>query len=342
VGVPAVTLAANDLQFGSVPVDDRTNPNSSAITLQISNQASCALCDLKVNSLPITGPNASDFSLVGAPSLPTKIGAGGHLDVTVRFNPSADGSRAGTLTVNTDDPVNPTLPVSLSGTGLLSAIGTLPNPITFGPTVLDPQCGAACGQTTNATIMNTGQAELIVDGIAYSNPAFSGPSATSPPMRVAVNDSFTEPVSFRPSGAASRAVTGSLSITQNVAGSSPSIQVQQVVPICGESVGRGIRVLALDAAGNPYPTVDRITLQSFGIKQKVNVDSRNNSLTTIDPPTSCQRIRFQYENQGLSAADTINQKSSYYVLKLVQGNKSTTITFTLGVNEFKTIVLRVG
>jgi photosystem II stability/assembly factor-like uncharacterized protein len=334
-----VALAANALEFGGVPVDDRTAPHESSIALRISNQASCQFCDLTVNSLPITGPNASDFSLVGAPSLPATIGAGNHLDITVKFNPSADGARSATLTVNTSDPTDPSLPVSLSGTGLLSNIGVVPDPIIFGPTVFDPQCGASCGQAQNATVTNTGQAELIVDGIAFSNPVFSGPPATAPPQRVAPNASFIEPVTFHPTGSAAYAVTGTMSITHNVTG---TITVQKVVPLCGESVGRGIRVLALDPGGTPYSSVDRITLQSFGVKSKVNVDSRNNPLVTIVPPTSCQTLRFHYQNQSLPATDSANQKGSYYSLKVTQGNKSTSVTFVLGANEFKTIVVRVG
>ena len=336
-----VALSADDLQFGGVPVDDRTSPHESAIVLQITNQASCEFCDLTVNSLPITGTNASDFSLVGAPSLPVTIGAGSHLDLTVKFDPSADGARFATLTVNTDDPDSPSLPVSLSGTGLLSAIGVVPDPIIFGPTVFDPQCGAACGQTIDATVTNTGQAELIVDAIVFSDPAFTGPLASAPPARVAPNASFLEPVTFRPTGGPDRSVDGSLSITHNVAGTA-SIVVQEVVPLCGESVGRGIRVLVLDPAGNTYSTVDRITLQSFGLKKKINVDVRDAPLTTIMPPASCQEIDFHYENQDLPAAGTAVHKGSYYALKVTQGNKSTSLSFTLNANEFKTIVVTVG
>jgi len=334
-----VELAANHLEFGGVPVDNRTSPHASSIVLRITNQASCQFCDLTVTSLPITGPNASDFSLVGAPSLPTKIGAGNHLDVTVKFNPSADGARSATLTVNSSDPSDPSLPVSLSGTGLLSDIGVVPDPILFGPTVYDPKCGANCGQTIDATVTNTGQAELIVDVISFSVAAFTGPPPATPPVRVAPNASFIEPVTFHPTGGPDRSVDGILSIAHNVTG---TITVQELVPLCGESVGRGIRVLVLDPAGNMYPTVDRITLQSFGIKRKISEDVRNAPLTTILPPTSCQEINLHYENQNLPAAETAANKGSYYVLKVIQAKKSTTLTFTLSANEFKTIVVQVG
>ena len=50
---------------------------------------------------------------------------------------------------------------------------------------------------------------------------------------------------------------------------------------------------------------------------------------------------MQYQNQSLPATDTTNQRSSYYNLDVTAGGKSTSITFTLGVSEFKTLVVTV-
>jgi hypothetical protein len=339
-GVPSAVLAGNDLRFGDVPVDDRTAPSTSSIGLRVTNQASCAQCDLKLTSLSIGGTNASDFTVVGAPSLPATIGAGNHLDLTVMFNPSADGPRTATLTVGTDDPASPSQVASLSGNGLLSAIGALPDPVIFGPTVVAPACGVVCGLTKNVRITNTGQAELIVDQISFSHPAYTGPLAVVPPVRLAANGYFDEPVTFGPSGAPDRSVEGNLSVQHNVAGS--AIVVQKTVPMCGEAVGRGIRVLAVKRDGTVQPTITRLTLQSFGIKRKISVDARNLALTTINPPVSCESLRFHYENQDLPEAETIGKKSAYYTLKVTVGNLTTTQTINLAVNEFKTIVVTVG
>jgi hypothetical protein len=339
VGVPQAVLAANNLQLGGVPVDDRTAPHESTAILRLTNEASCPLCDLTVTSLPISGPHAADYSLVGAPSLPVKVAAGDHLDLTVQFNPSAAGTRTATVSVNTDDPVTPSQAVSLSGSGLLSEIGVQPDPVVFGPTVFDPSCGTPCGQTRDATVSNTGQAELIVDKIAFSNPIFAGPGAASPPRRVAPNGSFTEPITFHPTGGPARAIRGTLSIQQDVAGS--TIAVQRNVALCGESVGRGIRVLVVNSSGAIYPTVDRIRLESVGLKPKISANMRNAALTTIDPPTSCQRIQFHYENQNLKVAQTTGQPASHYLLRVTQGKRTTRLTFDLAVNEFKVLVVTV-
>jgi hypothetical protein len=85
----------------------------------------------RLASLAISGANASDFSIIGAPVLPVSIGTGSSLTLTIRFNPSAAGPRVATLTVGTSDPANPSVVVALSGTGLLPAVQTSSNTLTY-------------------------------------------------------------------------------------------------------------------------------------------------------------------------------------------------------------------
>jgi len=340
IGIPNSSLSSSSLDFGGVAVDDRTTPNTSDRTLTISNHASCGGCDLTVLSLPITGPNAGDFTVVGAPALPKTLPANGSLNLTIRFNPSGGGLRTATLTVNTDDPLAPSRTVSLSGTGLLPSVSASPNPLIFGPTVLDPACAGVCGTTGNATFTNTGLAEWIIDVVTFAGSAFSGPAATSPPTRVQPGSSFVEAVTFHPTGTTpSRAVTGTLTLTHNVAGAVPSTSISSQVQLCGEAVGRGIRILATDRAGNPLSKVTMLKLQSFGTVRKVNVSLKNLSLTTINPPTSCQQIQFQYENQDLPSTDSAGsaKPGSQYTLSVYNGNQHADLTFTLRINEFKII-----
>jgi hypothetical protein len=130
-----------------------------------------------------------------------------------------------------------------------------------------------------------------------------------------------------------------LTLTHNVAGAVPGIAISQQVSLCGEAVGRGIRVLAFDRAGNPLSSVTMLKLQSFGTVRKVNVGLKNLALTTINPPTSCQQIQFQYENQDLPTTDTGGsaKPGSQYTLSVYNGNQHADLTFTLRINEFKVI-----
>jgi hypothetical protein len=336
VGVPQIAIANGSLNFGNVAVDDRTTPFTNDQTLSITNQASCPLCDLTITSLPISGANAGDFTLIGAPALPAVIGAGNTLNLTVRFNPSAGGARTATLTVNSNDPVQPSIAISLAGTGLLPSINGVPSTIIFGPTVYSPVCGTTCGQSQTATFTDTGLVEYLMDHIfTTGDPSFSVPGATNPVTRVQPGHDFGAVVSFAPTGGPSRALRGTLTVEDTVNGEVAPITA--TIPLCGESTGRGIRVLVYDTNGNLVSTVTKLSLQSHGLTKPVNIQLKNLNLVTILPPTSCQTIQYQYENQNLQAAGNAGNRGSYYTLTINVGSKHATVSFTLDVAEFKTL-----
>jgi hypothetical protein len=339
VGTSKAGLDSTELDFGAVPVDNRTAPHSRDEVVGVNNAASCGGCDLNVTALSFGGANPGDFSLVGPPSLPAAVGAGSHLSLKVRFNPPDAGPRSATLTITTDDPANPTLVVNLSGEGLLPKIAA-PATVVFGPTVYDPVCVIMCGTSQTVNFTNTGQAELIADTLSFSgSPAFSGPGPASPPDRFAPTSTLSEEVTFHPTAPA-RKLTGSLLLRDELPFDTP--KVGRSVDFCGESVGRGIRVLVADTAGNVIPSLTELHLQSTGTSPNVNINLKDVGVTTINPPTSCQQIRFHYENQLLPSTEETAPKSSYYTLNVsAGGNRRATITFILGPQEFKQIVMTV-
>ena len=336
INVSPLTLA-----YGGVAVDNRTDPSTKTLTTTLSNQASCAFCDLHVTALSITGGNAGDFEMVGAPAVPFTLAAGNSVNLSVRFNPSVGGPRAATLTITSDDPVQPSVAVALAGTGLKPAIDADPGTLIFPPTVFDPACGTVCGSTLPEKLTNTGEAELIVDEVSFTGP-FSGLAATTPPTRIQPGSILTEQVTFHPVNTSARKVTGSLHVQDSFPLQLPANIVAKDVPLCGESVGRGIRVLVVDKTGNPAANVDMLRLTANGVSSLPNINLKNLPLQTIDPPTSCRRIQMQYENQNLSSTNQTAPKSSYYTLTAAVGNKKSTLTFGLAVNEFKLVVVTVG
>jgi hypothetical protein len=332
IGVPTVTLGSSSLAFGGVATDDRTSPNSVSQGLTVTNTGPC---NLTLNSFTLSGSNPSDFVVSTTAALPATIPAGSSLPVTVTFNPSAPGARSATINVNTDDPVNPSVPVSVSGTGLVPAFSTAPSALVFPPTVLTTQVPGYTGTQATDTVTNTGQAELIVDSIATGAP-FSAPGAALPPNRYATTAGFTVPVTFGPTAVGK--ATGNLSIADNGDGEAP---VSTSVPLCGEGVNRGIRVLVVNGSGVPYSTVDKLRLTSKGTSVGVNVNASN--LPLVPVTTSCQPgQQMQYQNETLPAAPGstgTNGKTSEYNLSVSAGGKSSTMTFTLGASEFKTLVV---
>jgi hypothetical protein len=226
--------------------------------------------------------------------------------------------------------------VTLSGTGLLPRIGTSLSRIVFPPTVVEPTAGGLGGTTSNLVVTNIGQAELIMDSQTTSGAPFSVPAAANPPARYAANTGFTLPVTFHPTGSpTSMTYTGTLTLTDN----GPTLVTTQV-QLCGEAVGRGVRVLVVNKAGTPYTQVTKLQLQSHGVTGgPSNISLKNLNLVTT---TKCDQVRYHYDNESLAATDTTNPRGSYYALSVSVGNKSTNVVFTLGLAEFKTLVVTVG
>jgi len=330
-GAANATISSSALDFGGVATDNRTAPYFADRTVTIGNTGTCAL---NVTSLgPISGTNPGDFSIIGAPTLPVSIGAASSLTLTIRFNPSAPGTRTASLAIGTTDPITPGRSVALSGTGLIPAILTSAAALNYAPTVIQSQAPGYPGSLQNLTVTNVGQAELIVDSMTTA-PPFSAPGATNPPARFAPSDNYNEPITFAPTAVGK--FVGAFTVSDNNAEGPVSMNVS----LCGEGVQRGIRVLAVAANGTPFAQIAKLHLQSKGTAQGVNENVQNLTLTGV--PTSCDpNAKRQYENQSLPATDTLNQRSSYYTLAVTAGGKSTTITFTLGVAEFKTLVVTI-
>jgi hypothetical protein len=331
-GAANATISSSALDFGGVPTDNRTSPFFADKSVIIGNTGTCAL---SVNSVgPITGTNAGDFNIVGAPALPVFIGAGSSLTLTVRFNPAAPGLRSASLAVGTSDPANPTKMITLTGNGLVPAIQTSAARVAYVPTVIQSQVPGYTGTTQGLKVTNVGQAELIVDVLATSGAPFIAPGPLTPPARYAPSDSFNEPITFAPTA------VGKFNGSFTVADTNPEGPVSSSVSLCGEGVMRGIRVLAVNAAGVPFTQVAKLHLQAHGTAQNVNENVMN--LPLVPVTTSCDpTAQRQYENQSLPATDTANQRSSYYDLSVTAGGKATTVTFTLGVAEFKTIMVTI-
>lgn len=224
--------------------------------------------------------------------------------------------------------------VSLTGVGLVPGILASPAAVTFGPTVIQSQAPGYPGATSPVVITDNGQSELIVDAAdAAPTPPFSAPGATNPLSRFAPGTHFSEPVTFAP--VAVGKFTGALTIDDN----DPEGGAHASVPLCGEGVLRGIRVLVVNQAGVPYPSVAKLKLQSHGTSTNVNTNVGPLPLTTA--PNACAPTQMQFEAQGLPTAGTPNQRGSYYTLTASVGGKSTTTTFTLGASEFKVMTITV-
>ncbi len=103
-------LTTNGTDFGNVNKFSTKNG-----TFDIRNTG---FSDLNVSAITITGTNASEFTLVSAPSMPLTIPANSHQVITVQFAPLAAGLRTSDITIVNSDLDEGTYDFALQGMGL--------------------------------------------------------------------------------------------------------------------------------------------------------------------------------------------------------------------------------
>ena len=188
-----VTVAPSALNFGSVT----TGSTSSAQTVTVSNPTSSAA---SVSSIAASG----DFAQTS--TCGSSIAANGSCTVSVKFTPTATGSRTGTLTVNAGGVTNS---VSLSGTGTSSGgsatLAASPTSLSFG--------NQAVGSTSAAqtvTVTNTGGAAASVSSVSATGPFASTNTCGA---SIAAGASCTVSVTFTPTAAG--AASGNVTVSSN-------------------------------------------------------------------------------------------------------------------------------
>jgi parallel beta-helix repeat protein len=193
-----LTPSKSSLSFGSVTVG---SSKTMSLTLTNSGNASAT-----VSNAQITG---AAFYLSGL-TLPVSIPAGYSRTFSVIFKPTAAGSTSGALTI-TSNASNPTLHVTLSGTGITGSNLILsPSSLSF--------VSVAVGSTSKLpmTLKNSGTTTIQISQIQSNNSQFQ-PTGVTLPLNVAAGQTVTFYVAFHPSSAGS--VSGTLSIESNASDS---------------------------------------------------------------------------------------------------------------------------
>ena len=201
-----VTASPGALSFGSAV----TGTTSAAQTVTVSNPTGSAA---SVSSISASG----DFSQTN--TCGSSIAANGSCTVSVKFAPTATGSRTGTLTVNAG---GVTSTVSLTGTG------TAPGPVLNATPASLSFAGTDVGSSSAAkavTVTNSGTSPAAVSGVAVTGDF----SQTNNCSSVAAGSSCTVTVTFQPTASGTR--TGTLTVTSN-ANNSPA-----TVSLTGSGIG---------------------------------------------------------------------------------------------------------
>ena len=106
---PGIAVTPMNLDFGGVTVGENSAPQEVTIT----NNGDA---DLTINSISITGADASEFSQTN--DCPGTLSPGTSCKVNVVFSPSSEGAKSANLTIQSNDLAQSTVNVALSGTGV--------------------------------------------------------------------------------------------------------------------------------------------------------------------------------------------------------------------------------
>jgi len=202
--------------FGSVQVGQSSYPEQNLIAISAlypipcANGASTCGGPLTISSFATGLPDYTVVSLNSegyCTNPPLTIPAGNYgCTFEIVFSPTAAGARNTTLSINSNDPMGPTV-IPLFGSGIALPIGNLSiTQLNFG--------NSAIGVTSlpmSFTLQNTGQMNLSVSSVNASGP-FSI-AADNCPASLAPNALCTIAVSFSPPSAGP--FTGSVTITDN-------------------------------------------------------------------------------------------------------------------------------
>jgi hypothetical protein len=144
---PALMVEPDELDFGIIPASTTA---SDVVTLTNNGDAA-----LDVSNLSISG--MTSFSISGEAPIGL-LGPGESVEVWVTYDPTTTTETA-TLTVSSDDPVNPEILVPLRGDAGFPALSADPNPVEF----TSVELGVETLETV--TLENVGGDTLVIDSM---------------------------------------------------------------------------------------------------------------------------------------------------------------------------------
>jgi hypothetical protein len=249
----SIVLSASALDFGAV-----STSSTSMRTLIVQNTGNAAL---NISSQSIGGMHAADFTVTRPAVSP--IAGGGSDYAEIRFAPGATGQRTATLTIQSNDPNQPTILVSLSGIG---SSGAQPR-ISTNATLLDfGTVNVSTISTRDLVITNTGTSTLTLSGQTVSGPMFSLLTAST--TTILPSQSGTARVTFTPSAIGT--YNGTLEIASNDP-STPSLSIA-LRGICGSVSGPRLVLSRTVVDYGPVP---------LGTPKEEDVDISNNGTSDL-------------------------------------------------------------
>ena len=204
---PGASLSSTNLKFADQVIGASSTPQMLTLT-------NASVSPLSINSITVTGTDATDFSQTSTCS--SSLPAGASCRISIRFKPTRIGARTASVEITDNASRSPQL-VALSGTGVTSG----PN-ATLSPTSLafPTQLVGTTSPAQPVTVTNYGKMALSIISIVTSGDFGQTHTCGS---SLAPGASCTISVTFKPTQKGPR--TGTLTIEDNAPGN------QQAAPL---------------------------------------------------------------------------------------------------------------
>ena len=153
-----LSLSAAALPFGSIDIDD------GATTSQTSTLTNSGTEPITLSGLTVSADAAQFERLTGNEAdctAPSTLASGDACDVRVRFDPTATGAMAATLTIASSTPDRT---IALTGSGIQTALSAGPTALAFGMRDIDD--GPTVSQSS--TVTNSGTEPITLSGLTVS------------------------------------------------------------------------------------------------------------------------------------------------------------------------------
>jgi uncharacterized membrane protein len=192
--IPDIARSPSSISFGTV-----TTVDSTTRTVLIANFGDAPL---DVTSTTITGMDDGEFTIVETPS--STVAPGEQTMLRIEFAPGSIGPKMGQLEIETNDPDEGLVTVPLIGMGAgVPEISVSTMSVDFGTVTVGDSA------TEDATVTNTGNANLTITSVSVTGPdadAFSGPGADTP-ITLEPGEEVTGEVTFSPTTAGEKTAT---------------------------------------------------------------------------------------------------------------------------------------
>jgi MYXO-CTERM domain-containing protein len=209
---PKLEHSPSDIFFGDV----RVGSVSAETAITVKNTGNAAVL---LGPLPVVGP--FEIVLPAGVKLPVEIPALNNFTFWVRFKPTEQGDKTGSVTINSDISNDTPRVVTLRGKGTVSAVQLFVTELDFGEQRVN-----STSDTRSLTIKNSGDAELEITYFNFPSVfALSLPTGElALPMRISAGQQVPVYVTFKPKALGQ--VEGLLEIISNASAQAPSLALK--------------------------------------------------------------------------------------------------------------------